>query len=117
MCMFNNDPHSYVLHFDFPLGVTRFSYLVWSLQVLKKLDLDKDHRVSKEDFAESVKKDKLLLEVFGPCLPETKVYWGVSFLTENWVRDFAKSAHSTINQVHLRHSPLPIYSMGIFMPL
>ncbi|XP_036617355.1 EF-hand calcium-binding domain-containing protein 1-like [Trichosurus vulpecula] len=37
---------------------------------LKKMDYDNDGKLSYEDFERAVKKDRLLLEVFGPCLPE-----------------------------------------------
>ncbi|XP_072507615.1 calaxin-like isoform X1 [Notamacropus eugenii] len=37
---------------------------------LKKMDYDNDGKLSYEDFERAVKKDHLLLEVFGPCLPE-----------------------------------------------
>ena len=36
---------------------------------MKKMDIDKDGRVSFDDFEQSVKKEMLLLEAFGPCLP------------------------------------------------
>ncbi|XP_020843076.1 calaxin-like [Phascolarctos cinereus] len=37
---------------------------------LKKMDCDNDGKLSYEDFERAVKKDRLLLEVFGPCLPK-----------------------------------------------
>ncbi|XP_033762067.1 EF-hand calcium-binding domain-containing protein 1-like [Pecten maximus] len=40
--------------------------------VLKKMDLDKDQRVSYEDFAKVVKEEPLLLEFLGQCLPEAQ---------------------------------------------
>lgn len=36
-------------------------------------DYDNDGKLSFEDFEKAVKEDRLLLEVFGPCLPEAKV--------------------------------------------
>ena len=36
---------------------------------MKKMDIDKDGKVSFQDFKETVKKEMLLLEAFGPCLP------------------------------------------------
>jgi len=36
---------------------------------LKKMDIDHDSRLSKQDFKESVQTEPLLLEAFGPCLP------------------------------------------------
>ncbi|KAG5210129.1 hypothetical protein JEQ12_015323 [Ovis aries] len=39
---------------------------------LKKMDYDNDGRISFADFERAVKEDRLLLEVFGPCLPDTK---------------------------------------------
>uniref|UniRef100_A0A8C2TFD5 Calaxin n=2 Tax=Coturnix japonica TaxID=93934 RepID=A0A8C2TFD5_COTJA len=40
--------------------------------VLKKMDLDHDGKLSFADFEESVKNENLLLEAFGPCLPDLK---------------------------------------------
>ncbi|OWK06255.1 hypothetical protein Celaphus_00011862, partial [Cervus elaphus hippelaphus] len=37
---------------------------------LKKMDYDNDGKISFADFEKAVKEDRLLLEVFGPCLPE-----------------------------------------------
>lgn len=37
--------------------------------VLKKLDRDKDGKVSFEDFTEAVQEEPLFLEAFGQCLP------------------------------------------------
>ncbi|XP_074048916.1 calaxin-like isoform X2 [Macrotis lagotis] len=39
---------------------------------MKKMDCDNDGKLSYEDFEQAVKKDHLLLEVFGPCLPESE---------------------------------------------
>ncbi|XP_006155601.1 EF-hand calcium-binding domain-containing protein 1-like [Tupaia chinensis] len=39
---------------------------------LKKMDCDNDGKVSSADFTKAVREDRLLLEVFGPCLPEAK---------------------------------------------
>ncbi|XP_076803323.1 calaxin-like isoform X1 [Clavelina lepadiformis] len=39
---------------------------------LKKMDIDHDSRLSKADFETAVKTEPLLLEVFGPCLPDEK---------------------------------------------
>ena len=36
---------------------------------LKKLDNDKDGRVSFDDWSTSIKKEPLMMEAFGPCLP------------------------------------------------
>ena len=36
-------------------------------------DHDHDNRLSMDDFMKSVKEEDLLLEAFGPCLPDTKV--------------------------------------------
>ncbi|KAF7649444.1 hypothetical protein LDENG_00141400 [Lucifuga dentata] len=38
---------------------------------LKMMDYDKDGRLSYEDFEQAVRKENLLLEAFGPCLPDT----------------------------------------------
>uniref|UniRef100_A0A8C7A9H6 EF-hand domain-containing protein n=1 Tax=Neovison vison TaxID=452646 RepID=A0A8C7A9H6_NEOVI len=40
---------------------------------LKKMDYDNDGKISFADFEKAVKEERLLLEVFGPCLPEAKV--------------------------------------------
>lgn len=40
---------------------------------LKKMDLDRDNRLSKSDFQQSVMQDPLLLECFGQCFPDQKV--------------------------------------------
>lgn len=37
---------------------------------LKKMDLDKDGKLSLADFKTSIENEPLLIEVFGPCLPE-----------------------------------------------
>uniref|UniRef100_S4RKH0 Calaxin n=1 Tax=Petromyzon marinus TaxID=7757 RepID=S4RKH0_PETMA len=39
---------------------------------LKKMDHDHDSRLSYADFEQSVREDNLLLEAFGPCLPDSK---------------------------------------------
>lgn len=41
--------------------------------VLKKLDEDRDGRVSEADWKSAISKELLLLEAFGQCLPSTKV--------------------------------------------
>ncbi|KAJ3111659.1 EF-hand calcium-binding domain-containing protein 1 [Physocladia obscura] len=41
--------------------------------VLKKLDEDRDGRVSEADWNGAIDKESLLLEAFGQCLPTTKV--------------------------------------------
>ncbi|XP_023423133.1 calaxin-like [Cavia porcellus] len=41
--------------------------------IVTKMDYDNDGKISFTDFEKAVRQDKLLLEVFGPCLPETKV--------------------------------------------
>ncbi|EPQ13881.1 EF-hand calcium-binding domain-containing protein 1 [Myotis brandtii] len=40
---------------------------------LKKMDYDNDGKISFADFEKAVKEERLLLEVFGQCLPEAKV--------------------------------------------
>ncbi|XP_013974516.1 peroxisome biogenesis factor 1 isoform X3 [Canis lupus familiaris] len=57
---------------------------------LKKMDYDNDGKISFADFEKAVKEDKLLLEVFGPCLPEAKnqaieVAWGHQPAFLSWV--------------------------------
>ncbi|XP_041039261.1 calaxin isoform X4 [Cetorhinus maximus] len=39
---------------------------------LKKMDYDHDNKVSYVDFEKAVKVENLLLEAFGPCLPDSK---------------------------------------------
>ncbi|XP_021017517.1 EF-hand calcium-binding domain-containing protein 1-like [Mus caroli] len=39
---------------------------------LKKMDYDNDGKISFADFERAVKEDGLLLEAFGPCLPDAK---------------------------------------------
>ncbi|OAJ39402.1 hypothetical protein BDEG_23253 [Batrachochytrium dendrobatidis JEL423] len=41
--------------------------------VLKKLDEDRDGRVSEADWAGAIAKETLLMEAFGHCLPDAKV--------------------------------------------
>ncbi|KAJ3276584.1 EF-hand calcium-binding domain-containing protein 1 [Terramyces sp. JEL0728] len=41
--------------------------------VLKKLDEDRDGRVSEADWSGAIAKEALLMEAFGQCLPPTKV--------------------------------------------
>ncbi|XP_006891558.1 PREDICTED: EF-hand calcium-binding domain-containing protein 1-like [Elephantulus edwardii] len=40
---------------------------------MKKMDYDNDGKISFADFERAVREDTLLLEVFGPCLPEAQV--------------------------------------------
>ena len=39
---------------------------------IKKMDHDKDGKISYEDFAATVSKDYLMMEAFGTCLPSTQ---------------------------------------------
>nr|XP_035969207.1 peroxisome biogenesis factor 1 isoform X2 [Halichoerus grypus] len=57
---------------------------------LKKMDYDNDGKISFADFEKAVKEERLLLEVFGPCLPEAKnqaieVAWGHQPAFLSWV--------------------------------
>ena len=45
---------------------------------LKNMDLDKDGKVSFLDYKDTVEREPLLMETFGPCLPTTKA--GFTFL-------------------------------------
>ena len=45
---------------------------------VKKMDYDKDGRISLEDFTKTVEEDILLLEAFGICLPSSQA--GKDFL-------------------------------------
>uniref|UniRef100_A0A8C9DK31 EF-hand domain-containing protein n=1 Tax=Prolemur simus TaxID=1328070 RepID=A0A8C9DK31_PROSS len=49
--------------------------------ILKKMDYDNDGKISFADFEKAVREDRLLLEVFGPCLPEVKVQLQVNIPT------------------------------------
>lgn len=40
---------------------------------IKKMDHDKDGKISHEDFSATVVRDPLMLEAFGMCLPSGKV--------------------------------------------
>ena len=40
---------------------------------IKKMDHDKDGRISHEDFSTTVGRDPLMLEAFGVCLPSGKI--------------------------------------------
>ena len=46
---------------------------------LKKMDDDKDGRVSFADFKATVRNDPLMLEAFGPCLPSSRA--GETFIS------------------------------------
>ena len=39
---------------------------------LRKMDVDKDGRVSLKDWKTTIKAEPLMLEAFGPCLPNKK---------------------------------------------
>ncbi len=39
---------------------------------LRKMDRDKDGRISLNDWTQTIEKEPLLLEAFGPCLPHQK---------------------------------------------
>lgn len=47
--------------------------LSWSVLFLLQ-DYDHDGKLSFADFEKAVREEKLLLEVFGPCLPDIKVH-------------------------------------------
>uniref|UniRef100_A0A8D2BDN2 EF-hand domain-containing protein n=1 Tax=Sciurus vulgaris TaxID=55149 RepID=A0A8D2BDN2_SCIVU len=55
---------------------------------IKKMDYDNDGKISFADFEKAVREDRLLLEVFGPCLPEAQVYTSTksSYLMRELVR-------------------------------
>ncbi|KAM6375773.1 calaxin isoform 1-T1 [Alca torda] len=46
---------------------------------LKKMDYDHDGKLSFMDFEKAVRDENLLLEAFGPCLPDLKVHQLLSF--------------------------------------
>ena len=66
---------------------------------MKKMDDDKDGRVSYEDFELSVKGNPLMLEAFGTCLPTGKVT-ELCLLTI-----FVKPVKQRVEKQHL--TPLP----------
>jgi hypothetical protein len=39
---------------------------------LRKLDIDKDGKVSLADWSSTVRKEPLMMEAFGPCLPSKR---------------------------------------------
>ncbi|KAM9102508.1 EF-hand calcium-binding domain-containing protein 1 isoform X2 [Sarcophilus harrisii] len=47
---------------------------------LKKMDHDHDGKLSFADYEMSVREEALLLEAFGPCLPESKVPWEIKMI-------------------------------------
>ncbi|KAM6202305.1 calaxin-like [Rhynchocyon petersi] len=47
---------------------------------MKKMDYDNDGKISFADFERAVREDTLLLEVFGPCLPEAQKCLDFEFL-------------------------------------
>ena len=53
------------------------------------MDHDRDGRLSFADFEISVKSENLLLESFGPCLPNTK--YATKFLTARALEVYSKS--------------------------
>lgn len=58
---------------------------------LRKMDNDKDSRLSKADFRSSITAEPLLLEAFGPCLPD-----------ENSVENFENEMFSTLKKDNRR---------------
>lgn len=58
---------------------------------LKKMDLDHDSRLSKTDFHDSVQQEPLLLEAFGPCLPNEQA---AENFEEAMFADLRKTAHT-----------------------
>jgi len=59
---------------------------------LKKIDLDHDSKLSKNDFRESVINEPLLLEAFGPCLPDEQA--AEKFLEEMFSELRKQSVHA-----------------------
>lgn len=59
---------------------------------LKKIDLDHDSKLSKGDFRESVLAEPLLLEAFGPCLPDEQA--AEQFLEEMFSELRKQSVHA-----------------------
>jgi len=53
--------------------------------VLRKMDSDKDSKLSFEDFSTSVNKQSLLLEAFGQCLPTRE-------MSESFVNSISNNA-------------------------
>lgn len=56
--------------------------------LLKKMGDAKDHRIGKESFRAAVEADRLLLQVFGPCLPDKK--YADTFITQNTLDIYRK---------------------------
>jgi len=59
---------------------------------LKKIDLDHDSKISKPDFRDSVIAEPLLLEAFGPCLPDEQA--AEKFLEEMFAELRKQSVHA-----------------------
>ncbi|KAJ3138508.1 EF-hand calcium-binding domain-containing protein 1 [Physocladia obscura] len=73
--------------------------------VLKKLDEDRDGRVSEADWNGAIDKESLLLEAFGQCLPTTKVCHAfIGYGVEEADAQNSKGQH-TSNRLELPEKP------------
>ena len=66
---------------------------------MKKMDDDKDGKVSFEDFQICVKNNPLMLEAFGPCLPTGKVIWENSGIFSDRISDRCESILSKLKPI------------------
>ena len=57
--------------------------------LLKKMGDAKDHRIAKANFRAAVEKDRLLLQVLGPCLPDSK--HAKAFISHNTIEMYRKA--------------------------
>ncbi|KAJ3195158.1 EF-hand calcium-binding domain-containing protein 1 [Entophlyctis luteolus] len=79
--------------------------------VLKKLDEDRDGRVSEADWNGAIDKESLLMEAFGQCLPNSKAFMGMREEDED---SQAKARQVSPNRLELPAKP--ITHSGIHMP-
>ncbi|KAJ3357813.1 EF-hand calcium-binding domain-containing protein 1 [Entophlyctis luteolus] len=99
--------------------------------VLKKLDEDRDGRVSETDWNGAIDKESLLMEAFGQCLPTSKVYLGSAMHSINLnfnpkvcqafigVREENDDSQTKARQYSPNHLELPakpITHSGVHMP-
>ena len=63
--------------FEFPNWLFLWLNELWFLQdlidmTLRKMDKDRDGKISFSDFQSAVSKEPLMMEAFGPCLPNNQ---------------------------------------------
>ena len=77
--------------------------------LLFKKDKDHDSRLSKSDFQQSVMQDPLLLECFGQCFPDQKVF---NFLILNL---FENETLRVLLNYRLKHEILLLTNHNLFI--